>query len=36
MTPYENFAFFSWMLIPLVPAIFLGLLGYPAEFERFG
>lgn len=27
MTPYENFSFFFWMLIPLVPAILLGLLG---------
>jgi membrane protein involved in D-alanine export len=26
MTPYENFSFFIWMLVPLVPAILLGFL----------
>lgn len=27
MTPYENFTFFLWMLVPLVPAILLGFMG---------
>lgn len=27
MTPYEGFLFFVWMLVPLVPAILLGLFG---------
>lgn len=27
MTPYENFSFFIWMLVPLGPAVLLGLLG---------
>jgi len=27
MTPYDNFSFFIWMLVPIVPAILLGLLG---------
>ena len=27
MTPYENFSFFVYLLIPLVPAVLLGLLG---------
>lgn len=27
MTPYENSWFFIWMLVPLVPAVLLGLLG---------
>ena len=27
MTPYENFSFFIYLLIPLVPAVLLGILG---------
>lgn len=27
MTPFENFTFFFYLLIPLVPAVFLGILG---------
>lgn len=31
MIPYESFAFFAYMLIPLVPAIFMGLFGVPGR-----
>ena len=31
MTPYENFSFFIYLLIPLVPAVILGLLGVPGR-----
>lgn len=31
MIPYENFHFFLWLLIPLVPAALLGFLGVPAR-----
>ena len=31
MTPYENFSFFIYLLIPLVPAVLLGLLGVPGR-----
>jgi len=27
MTPYENFSFFIYLLIPLVPAVLLGIIG---------
>jgi len=33
MTPYENFSFFIWMLVPIVPAILLGLLGVPGRIR---
>ena len=28
MTPYENFSFFIYLLIPLVPAVLLGIFGF--------
>lgn len=31
MTPYESFTFFLYLLIPLVPAVLLGLLGVPSR-----
>jgi membrane protein involved in D-alanine export len=31
MIPYENFQFFLYLLIPLVPAVLLGLIGVPGR-----
>jgi len=31
MIPYENFSFFIYLLIPLVPAVLLGMLGVPSR-----
>ncbi|MDR3539704.1 MAG: D-alanyl-lipoteichoic acid biosynthesis protein DltB [Desulfosporosinus sp.] len=33
MTPYENFSFFLYLLIPLVPAVLLGLVGVTGRFR---
>lgn len=31
MTPFEDFSFFIYLLIPLVPAVLLGMLGVPGK-----
>jgi membrane protein involved in D-alanine export len=33
MIPYENFSFFAFMLVPLIPAVLMGLLGVPGRIR---
>ncbi|MDA8336300.1 MAG: D-alanyl-lipoteichoic acid biosynthesis protein DltB [Peptococcaceae bacterium] len=35
MTPYETPVFFLWLLLPVLPAIILGLTGYSGRLRRY-